>query len=81
MAVTNRINRIRFVDILRAHIGDRSARDFADALNDEIGQTATKSDLDQTADRLRADMYRIAMISAALWGSLLTIAVAIIKFT
>ena len=78
--MSNRVNRLRFVDILRTHIGDRSARDFADALNDEMAQSPTKQYLEHAVDRLRADMYRIAIISAALWGSLLTIAVAIIKF-
>lgn len=80
MAMSNRINRLRFVDILSRHIGDRSARDFADALDDETARLATKDDLEHVADKLHADMYRIAMISAAMWGSLLAIAVAIIKF-
>ena len=81
MAMQNRINRLRFVDILRPHVGAKSARDFAEALNDETGQLATKDDLAHQADKLRADMYRIALLSAAMWGSLLAIAVAIIKFT
>ncbi len=81
MAMSNRINRLRFVDILRTHIGDRSARDFVDALDNEAARLATEEDLEHVADKLRADMYRIAMISAAMWGSLLATAVAIIKFT
>jgi hypothetical protein len=80
MAMSNRVNRLRFVDILRPHIGDRSAREFAEALDDETARLATKDDLEHLGDKLRADIYRIAMISAALWGTFLTIAVAIIKF-
>ncbi len=85
MATFNRINKLRFFQLLRTHIGDQDAEGFADALQDEFSSVATKEDLDALRDAIRADIT-LAVNSmlfkfTALWAALLAAAVLVLRFT
>ncbi len=85
MATFNRINKFRFFQILRPHIGDEGAEEFSDALQDEFSPVATKADLDALRDSIRADIT-VAVNSmlfkfTALWSALLAAAVLVLRFT
>ena len=85
MATFNRINNLRFLQLLRTHIGDQDAEGFADALQDEFSSVATKEDLDALRDAIRADIT-LAVNSmlfkfTALWAALLAAAVLVLRFT
>ncbi len=58
------INRLRFVDILRPQLGEETARDFAEALQDEMEPLAG----DQSIKLLMAQVdARIAQMEARMW--------------
>lgn len=85
MTTFNRINKLRFFQLLRTHIGDQDAEGFADALQDEFSSVATKEDLDALRDAIRADIT-LAVNSMlfkfpALWAALLAAAVLVLRFT
>lgn len=85
MATFNRINQLRFFQLLHTHIGDQDAEGFADALQDEFSSVATKEDLDALRDAIRADIT-LAVNSmlfkfTALWAALLAAAVLVLRFT
>ena len=77
MAVFNRINKLRFFQILRPHLGEEAAEQFSDALQDAFSPLATKSDLDRLRDSLRGDQQRFLLLATAAWAALLAAAVAI----
>ena len=81
MATFNRINKLRFFQILRPHIGETAAEEFGDALQDEFSPLATKADLRTELDRLREQMQRdqqaMLIRATAIWAALLAAAVAI----
>ena len=85
MAAFNRINKLRFFQILRPHLGEGAAEQFSDALQDEFAPLATKADLDALRESIRADIT-VAVNSmlfkfTALWAALLAAAVLILRFT
>ncbi len=81
MAAFNRINKLRFFQILRPHIGEEAAEQFGDALQDEFSPLSTKADLRTELDRLREQMQRdqqaMLIRATAIWAALLAAAVAI----
>jgi plasmid stabilization system protein ParE len=77
MAAFNRINKLRFFQILRPHLGEEAAEQFSDALEDEFSPLATKSDLDRLRDSLRGDQQKFLLWATAAWAALLAAAVAI----
>ena len=81
MATFNRINKLRFFQILRPHLGEEAAEQFSDALQDEFAPLATKADLRTELDRLRKQMQRdqqaMLIRATAIWAALLAAAVAI----
>lgn len=85
MATCNRINRLRFFQILRTHFGEQDAEQFTDALQDEFAPLATKSDLDALRDSIRADINEavnsILFKFTAMWAALLAAAVLVLRFT
>ena len=54
MASFNRIDRLRFFEILRPRIGEEVAEDFTDALQDEVADLATKDNLAAQRELLEA---------------------------
>ena len=85
MATFNRINRLRFFQILRPHIGEDAAEEFGEALQDEFSPVATKSDLEALRESIRADttlaVNSMLFKFTALWAALLAAAVLVLKFT
>ncbi len=85
MATFNRIDKLRFVKVLRPHIGEPDAEEFAEALQDELSQVATKADLDELRELIRADttlaVNSMLFKFTTLWAALLTAAVLILRFT
>ena len=83
MATFNRINKLRFFQILRPHIGEEAAEQFGEALQDEFSPLATKADLRTELDRLREQMQRdqqaMLIRATAIWAALLAAAVAIAR--
>lgn len=81
MAAFNRINKLRFFQILRPHIGEEAAEKFSNALQDELSPLATKTDLRTELDRLRkqmqSDQQAMLIRATAIWAALLAAAVAI----
>jgi small basic protein len=85
MATFNRINKLRFFQLLGTHFGDQDAKEFADALQDELSPLATKADLDTLRDSIRADIT-VAVNSmlfkfTAMWAALLAAAVLLLRLT
>lgn len=85
MATVNRINSLRFFQLLRTHFGEQGAEEFADALQDEFAPLATKSDLDALRESIRADINEavnsILFKFTAMWAALLAAAVLVLRFT
>ena len=85
MATFNRINKFRFFQVLRTHLGEQDSEEFADALQDEFAPLATKSDLDALRDSIRADINEavnsILFKFTAMWAALLAAAVLVLRFT
>lgn len=85
MATFNRINKLRFFRLLRTHVGEHDASEFADALQDEFSPLATKSDLDALRESIRADINEavtsILFKFTAMWAALLAAAVLVLRFT
>ncbi len=81
MATFNRINRLRFFQILRPHIGEEASSEFGEALEDEFSPLATKEDVTMLLETLRADMKHdqqsMLLKATAIWTALLAAAVAI----
>ena len=62
------INRLRFVDILSPHIGDRSSRNFTEALQDEMKDVVLAPEQEQLLARLMAQMdARFARMETRIW--------------
>ncbi|MCY3567234.1 MAG: hypothetical protein OXH38_01300 [Chloroflexi bacterium] len=85
MATFNRINRLRFFQIFRPHIGEEDAEQFADALQDEFSPVATKDDFEALRAAIRADITEavnsMLFKFTALWAALLAAAVLVLRFT
>ena len=81
MATFNRINRLRFFQILRPHIGEDAAEQFGEALEEEFSPLATRADLnaatDSLRDAIRHDQQAMLLKATAIWAALLAAAVAI----
>ena len=88
MAPFNRINRLRFFQILRPHVGEDAAEQFGDALEAEFSPLTTKADLNATKAALSAeidslresikhDQQAMLLKATAIWAALLAAAVAI----
>ena len=77
MATFNRINKLRFFQILCPHIGEEAAEQFGEALEDEFSPLATRADLDAMFERLKRDQQAILIRATAIWTALLAAAVAI----
>lgn len=77
MATFNRINKLRFFQILRPHLGEEAAAQFGDALEDEFSPLATRADLDAMFDRLKRDQQTMLIRVTTIWAALLAAAVAI----
>ena len=81
MATFNRINRLRFFQILRPHIGEDAAEQFGEALEEEFSPLATRADLKAAMDSLREsikhDQQTMLLKATAIWAGLLAAAVAI----
>ena len=85
MATYNRINKLRFFQLVRTHFGEQDAEEFADALQDEFSPLATKSDLDALREAIRADINEavnsVLFKFTAMWAALLAAAVLVLRFT
>ncbi len=85
MATFNRINKLRFFQIFRPHIGEEDAEAFADAFQEELSPMATKTDLDALQAAIRADITEavnsMLFKFTALWAALLAAAVLVLRFT
>ena len=73
------IDRLRFVKVLRPHLGDRDAEEVANAIQDEFAPMATHLDIDALKDYIRAEVNGAILRSTVLNAAFLSIAVAIIK--
>ena len=76
------INRLRFVDVLRHRLGDDTAREFTDALQDEMTPLTTKEEIQMLisglADQFEARMWRVVAIATGLQLTALGIAAGLI---
>ncbi|MXV81250.1 MAG: hypothetical protein F4X58_04275 [Chloroflexi bacterium] len=76
------INRLRFVDVLRDRLGDVEAREFADALQDELTPMMAKEEIQLMisglVDQVEARIWRVAAIAGALYLTALAIAVGVL---
>ena len=76
------INRLRFVDVLRDRLGDDGAREFADALQDELTPMMAKEEIQLMisglVDQVEARIWRVAAIAGALYLTALAIAVGVL---
>ncbi|MDE2987683.1 MAG: hypothetical protein OXT70_06460 [Chloroflexota bacterium] len=64
------INRLRFVDVLRDRLGDDGAREFAEALHDEMTPLMTKEEIQSMisglVDQFETRMWRVVAIATGL---------------
>ena len=89
MATFNRIDKLRFFRVLRPHIGEDDAEEFADALQEEFSPLATKADLEALHEAIRETIRAEIALAVnsmmfrftALWAALLAAAVIILRFT
>ncbi|MYA00609.1 MAG: hypothetical protein F4038_10750 [Chloroflexi bacterium] len=76
------INRLRFMDVLRDRLGDVEAREFADALQDELTPMMAKEEIQLMisglVDQVEARIWRVAAIAGALYLTALAIAVGVL---
>lgn len=76
------INRLRFVDVLRDRLGDVEAREFAEALQDELTPMMAKEEIQLMisglVDQVEARIWRVAAIAGALYLTALAIAVGVL---
>lgn len=88
MATFNRINKLRFFQILRPHVGEDAAEQFGEALEAEFSPLTTKADLSATKAELSAaieslresikhDQQSMLLKATGIWAALLAAAVAI----
>ena len=81
MSTFNRIDKLRFVKVLRPHIGEQDAEEFSEALQDELSPAATKDDLaklrSDIRNDIRHDQQTMLIWATVIWTALLGAAVAI----
>lgn len=67
MATFNRIDKLRFVKVLRPHIGER----------DEYSMSAMKDEMAKLRNDIRHDQHRLLIWAMVIWSALVAAAVAI----
>ena len=77
MATFNRIDKLRFVKVLRPHIGEQDAEEFSEALEDQFSPVATRADLLALEERLKRHIQQHLILATTIWAGLLAIAVGI----
>ena len=75
------INRLRFVDTLRERLGDNAAREFTEALQDEMAPLMTREEIQWMIagllDQVEARMWRVVAIVSGLVVAILLGAIAV----
>ena len=70
-----KIDKWRFIRILRPHLGEEAAEQTTDALQDEFDQATTPQDMHQLYLMIRADMERMqAQMQVRMLGGMAIIA-------
>ena len=75
------IDRLRFVKVLRPHLGDRDAEEVANAIQDEFAPMATSEDVEGLKHFIRAEVNAALLKGVGFMGLIAGIALAIARLT